>query len=597
MLKKSMIAGGTIDFSSSFFNPQPSRWEPIIEKYGFDYDIIMSDSSPKMSISLGTAEKYDDFNINISDQMLELIYYTIKTWSTDFETKKYTSTKKVLSKDEEAIEYVTPYTIVNELGYPIIIEPDLTNKIVIKSVIPKLIKIDVGERKNYRVESDTDKVWAHGIEDIASTNKVLVKINHPKYTFPMINNVDVDKVRTISCAIDAKDKDGKTILSNQAVFCELKVEKTKKVMVLSSSVLIQNNTDTKVQAVVEYGSQQFNIMLDQHESHGVPLDFLLGTISFKIFDQGSDYSSKKSITECLKSPSAIDIKCGIHYITLKATQKEPKLALYTINIEAPFVIKNCCALPIYYQLNAAGIKETKMTTLKTQEIHQETLVPRITNVAIKARMQNYGWSKDFIIHSPETTLISNQITLIDVTGKPLYIHIYVKNLPTGGKIFYLYTKVCIINETPYDLFIYTNERDKKPVLAAGQKVLNPDEPINKKICLTNEAIGLGLSRIESKDGKEISKTVAIGAVGSTAAEMESSNGTMMEFGVNIYAYACDKELYIYTKTITISPRYVILNKTQHVLLAKREGTEKGEIELLPEVRTPFQWFDWKGHAK
>ena len=48
-------------------------------------------------------------------------------------------------------------------------------------------------------------------------------------------------------------------------------------------------------------------------------------------------------------------------------------------------------------------------------------------------------------------------------------------------------------------------------------------------------------------------------------------------------------MFLYTKTITISPRFIILNKTKYTIIAKKSGNVSGELEIVPDIRTPFIW--------
>ena len=56
--------------------------------------------------------------------------------------------------------------------------------------------------------------------------------------------------------------------------------------------------------------------------------------------------------------------------------------------------------------------------------------------------------------------------------------------------------------------------------------------------------------------------------------------------INVYL---EKDLFLYTKTITVSPRFIILNKTKHTLLAKKANNIFGEFEIFPDIRMPFIW--------
>jgi len=53
----------------AFFNPLPSRWEPIIEKFGFEFELL-SNENPKQTLIFSMDENFEILNINLSEQMV-----------------------------------------------------------------------------------------------------------------------------------------------------------------------------------------------------------------------------------------------------------------------------------------------------------------------------------------------------------------------------------------------------------------------------------------------------------------------------------------------------------------------------------------------
>jgi len=60
---------GQIVTSCSYFNPYPLRWEPIIEKVGFIFDVVSAEN-PKSKIALSLTEESESFNVNVSEEMV-----------------------------------------------------------------------------------------------------------------------------------------------------------------------------------------------------------------------------------------------------------------------------------------------------------------------------------------------------------------------------------------------------------------------------------------------------------------------------------------------------------------------------------------------
>jgi len=68
-LQKKLRISGRLIVSLSYFNPHPSKWEPIIEKIGLDVEVIQEEN-PKLTLSISNLDEYDEMNINISDSMV-----------------------------------------------------------------------------------------------------------------------------------------------------------------------------------------------------------------------------------------------------------------------------------------------------------------------------------------------------------------------------------------------------------------------------------------------------------------------------------------------------------------------------------------------
>lgn len=64
---------GVIILNCSYFNPVASKWEPFIEKFGLNCDLAMKEN-PKMDILISTVEKYEEINIDISEQMVTRLF-------------------------------------------------------------------------------------------------------------------------------------------------------------------------------------------------------------------------------------------------------------------------------------------------------------------------------------------------------------------------------------------------------------------------------------------------------------------------------------------------------------------------------------------
>ena len=62
---------GKMIFGVAYYNPRSTHWEPIIEKFGLDYEVKTGPNlNPKTSVVLSTNENFMDLNINLSNDMV-----------------------------------------------------------------------------------------------------------------------------------------------------------------------------------------------------------------------------------------------------------------------------------------------------------------------------------------------------------------------------------------------------------------------------------------------------------------------------------------------------------------------------------------------
>ena len=66
---------GHLVIASSFYNIVLSGWEPFIEKYGIQFNVIKQTKNPQLGLTLITHPDYEDLNFNFSDQMVYHLFF------------------------------------------------------------------------------------------------------------------------------------------------------------------------------------------------------------------------------------------------------------------------------------------------------------------------------------------------------------------------------------------------------------------------------------------------------------------------------------------------------------------------------------------
>jgi len=500
--------------------------------------------------------------------------------------------------DEEVVDFVSPYTIKNQTGYEIQLERDFGNtfaSLTRKSSISndQIYKVKHREFTQYLVESDMKKLFQQGLDHSHTSNKIIIRFNHPVYEIQPLHGVDIDRPKLTEYPLFGAPKGQYNFTKlNFSVFVEVSIVHGKKFITVSSGVKFTNKMNAPYDLNISYGKNEYHTVLQPNESQSIPFDAMKG--SFQIKAQNSEkYSQLQPLLPYLQHDDKItELDCDQNFLFARSIRPVKSLEYAEICFEPPFFIKNCCPVNVSYQIYIGTSQDPNIRNLKPQECYSEYQASRVQNVSIKLRIPGFLWSEKFLIYSIDSKVkTAKELILKDIKGNKLTLYLFSSENSKGSKSFYLYSKMMIINETPYNLsYFAVDEKDKKKTPIAGQTPTDPTEKYNKKIMLLDEAKMISIAR---KQEKESSDTIVIAGVGNTFASLVSENEkSMLELGINMSISSCDRENYLYTKVITISPRYVVINKTNYLMGIKKDRSSAKPIILEKDVRTPFYWSEW-----
>ena len=532
------------------------------------------------------------------------------TWKADYEQKTRTfdlaadSEQNVDEEDEaqqqeDIIDFVSPYTIINQTGYPIELQADQGEKgqgILAEKIymIPNCGSIQ------YKIESDIEGIIVKkNLEDfLINTNKIKVHVLHPDHQFENALGIDIDRPNVVVHQLWLK---GGKQMRNHLLVSDVRIIDQKKIITLTSPYKIKNHVDHSFQIKFEAPSQELTVMIAPDETISVPMDYLEGMISI------DDDMNKMTISEFFSlEKKTTEVKAGDKVILAEKKALDDAKHVHKVTLRPPVQIKNCFIADFKYKLSSEiGSQGAVEKELKPQESVQEVHSSLSGKIYIEVWVPGYKWSEKVLIHSPvKKDQAVRKVKLLDENGQNLWVEIFVvgekfneEEKQEKAKKFFFYTQTCIVNETPYELEYLLPDHGKNtkaPGQAANRiDLLNPGKPeevlykINSRLLMMNETKSLVISR---KETEEISKEVNVAAVGDTVAELRGPGGSsMVEFGINMALWPCDSQYGLITKVITISPRYILINKTACELDIKLEKTEETLMTLQKEVRMPLRW--------
>ncbi|RYZ80566.1 MAG: hypothetical protein EOP04_25640, partial [Proteobacteria bacterium] len=193
------------------------------------------------------------------------------TWKSDYEKKiikqdknklaqvSLTNSRSIQMKEEagveiedELIDYVSPYSIENQTGYPILVEADHTSAATLEHVrdnhgysrsrtsklqelYNRVYRIEPNAEAQYLLESNIEDLFQQSTQEtMVGLNYIKVKINHPNCDIEPITGINIDKAITTGYRMKAYTQDGRVFShDNFQLFADIRIEKNRKVIVLS----------------------------------------------------------------------------------------------------------------------------------------------------------------------------------------------------------------------------------------------------------------------------------------------------------------------------------------------------------------------------
>jgi vacuolar protein sorting-associated protein 13A/C len=275
----------------------------------------------------------------------------------------------------------------------------------------------------------------------------------------------------------------------------------------------------------------------------------------------------------LNSPA--EISAGDAYFQLIPKSDESGLKT-VIHISAPIIIRSAVPLPMKIQLESKNNSVSHL--LSKGELCKVHAFSNYDDVNLVLSFQNYMTSKPTLITSRRQES-ARSIKLLDKTGEDL--DLYLDYRKEGNLMVTVYPAMVIINSTALPLTFYYKKTGTVRRIP-GQ--LNPAIVLSdtcRKLCL-------GLDRCRSRPFK----TGAAGAINIITVDTEEDtlgDSIRYQFVYNVeVAWLFPMEV-IYTRVVTVTPRFIIVNGLTEELLVRQAETNECCLSVRPGDQSPFYW--------
>jgi vacuolar protein sorting-associated protein 13A/C len=393
---------------------------------------------------------------------------------------------------------------------------------------------------------------------------------------------------------------------NDALLYQVEFNKGQRIITFGSNIILYNKSSlplqVKVEDTVQSTSYLMTVPVSEHDS--IPSEFIAnGSIYFRPLKednkpQGNSWSSPKLDCASLQKKSTcisvMNLDQGEFNYNLRIDeQKILGVTVYSIYLYAPLVIENVYSAAIKYKLSRSH--ETSGIIKKG-----ESLTTYSVDISKPVTIQ---------IQVPDFFEWSDVISLNDVSNPPFVFHDEQKNT---FNLFYdkghlentlhltIYSKYWIINRTEFNL-IYYQYKD----IAAGQstklqQVRSLENYSSRDWFHLEDAIRPTIFNFSANkcslqlENGGISKPISFSAI-QEGEVMIKDPATQKQFYLGISVSIAPTK-YRRTKLVTISPRYLLVNKSKEIIYYQQVGNDQRFTLDIDQV-APYHFIDKKSNKQ
>lgn len=305
------------------------------------------------------------------------------------------------------------------------------------------------------------------------------------------------------------------------------VETNKKILTISSPLVIKNNTQKIIDIRYVDKSGESNLVIHPSETIPVPFDLLEEMSQIK-FNDSNEWSIYIYFSEFLEKNLTKAILMGEKFINISSTFENSYKK--TINFDPPFVLKNCLPISLQITLTYKAQEKTKsggnnidQLFLEPQESYDIYDVPFDSPISSQILIQGFKLSSLKEINPQKFQEIID-FKIFDEKGAQQTISLKCVLTNNGGRMLFFFCKSFIVNETYFDLWFFTinNENKKQPI--PGQKLSKEwkNMKMNDKIVLLHEEKNLVVC--DQNNMNELSQQIRLDVLTGTLIEFYTSKG-------------------------------------------------------------------------
>jgi vacuolar protein sorting-associated protein 13A/C len=549
-------------FRSNYYNPIADCYEPLIEEFEANLEYVFSELENEMTKIIVHINPELPININFSELATKQTFGIIKAWSENWDSVEENNLRDIVS----------PFSIMNQCGYMIVVDKTRRSNVFDESSI---FTVEQGQTVEYEIDATGARILDFNSEQFTFS---VVQFD---YELEPIQGITINKVQSINRDVRVNSEEFPLIFSVELI-------ETRKVLKVTSAISVKNELGVRLQLLLHKKSEnheEIAKVCEPDEELYLPFDYVRGEIGLlPDLSYCSDKWHMVDLKEIAGRQSGFhaEIQCNTFYMIMMLQRNKSNPNQRTLIFKPSIVIRNMLPLPLNIGMWSEG--KAREISITQGGKHFEYSVSFFQELQVELRLNTFR-------QSPRIKLVSRKdsppksVTVVDISGDPLTILLDYKS--QGSRTFTFYVPVSIINNTALP-FLYYYHKNGSMRRISGQGDPNVVVPCSN---IKNLTIGLEVNKSQRFRVETVGSQKVIEIKGDADRE---GNYINYQFVYDVQLSSLYPNEYLFTKIITISPRFVLVNNMKEDLIIIQHEVREYPTILHSKTRSPYYWPNGKG---
>lgn len=419
------------------------------------------------------------------------------------------------------VEYVSPFTIWNDTGYPLTVEPSIVGTHMKGISCKKKLYLPSGDQQDLLMEWNIDRIFeASTKESVLERMKVTVWLEHPVYGTVCIPHIDIHNFGTKKRKLEFKQ-----MKKEFPIICNVFNFKKKKLVRFSSPIVIKNSLPKPLLVQIwDEDKHSYSVLnIAPSSSAALPFDKIRNSICFYLEEIIPGKQNQIFKADSIVQNTTSGIALGGHYALLRSQLYR---AYATIFLEPLIIIKNCFPFQLYLQIEGTRGQQSK-TVHHILETQDEVMITEFSpdfNAKLRCTTENF-MTNDYTLLPISRE--QNQNIFFNYQNKKVLLNHFTPASKSDATFRLLISaRVCVMNESTENLYFYACNDSSAWVSPFSVSTKNGNE-----IVLFDNITGLKIR--PKSEGSSISDIISLNQLGVYPIDVFDGDRQLLNLGIQV----------------------------------------------------------------